>query len=354
LAICTLVILFGPQLAEWGLAVLGCPLGYGAAGAGCGGVLALPARPLGALAGAAPPLETCFVLVQQLWPLLLVWGIAIVLSTRADRRPAALAQPEDQRESVAAAATATATVAIARMSAEEARAQWVADREREQASDALAAQRTVRQQLMAETRFIGATALVCWLLICGFLGFCLTFGLPLLGGVHVEIALDFFGCGQSTGIAYDPMMLACPALEERFQPYRQPFFGALLSPVWLFTQFGDVLLVWLGAILLLAALPLFRLGFRPVLRAYPVMSITLAVIASLAALAMAAAWLAPMNAPGGRFHEPVPAIAFIESAAILILSGLLALGLGLSVLIIALVLARRSRRADASTAVRKR
>lgn len=353
LALVALVVFFGPQIAERGLAVLGCSLGYGAAGAGCGGVLAVPARPLAALAGAAPPLETSFVLVQQLWPLLLIWGVAIVLSTRADRRPATSLNTGVSSGAAAATAAAATATATARLNAEEARARWVAERELEQASDVLAAERTLRQQLMAETRFLGWIGLLCWLLICGLLGFCLAFGLPLLGGVNAEAALDFFGCGHATGLAYDPMLGACPVLEQRFAPYRQPFFGALLSPVWLFTQFGDVLLIWLCCILLLALLPLLRLGIRPVFRAYPAMSVTLGVIAGLAVVALAGNWLAPMEAARGRFHEPVPALAFIESVAALILSGVLALGLGLVVLVMVVVLTRRSRRADASSLGRK-
>ena len=91
-----LLVLFGPQFAEWGLALLGCPLGYGAPGAGCGGLLAVAAGPLAALAGAAPPLETSIVLVHRLWPLLLVWGIAILLSARADRPLAEPAHADDR------------------------------------------------------------------------------------------------------------------------------------------------------------------------------------------------------------------------------------------------------------------
>ena len=333
-----LAVLFGPQLAEWGLALLGCPLGYGAPGAGCGGVRAVVVGPLAALAGAAPPLETSIVLVHRLWPLLLVWGVAIVLSTRADRPLAEPAHADDQRAAGLGVAAATG------LSAEQTRAQWVADREREQANDARVAQRSLRQQLGADTRFIGSIALTCWILICALLGFCLAFGLPLLGGVSAEIALDLFGCGP----AHDSMMRACPGLEQRFEPYRQPFVGALLSPVWLFTQFGDVLLVWLAIIGLLAVLPLLRLGIRPVFRSYPVMSVTLIVITTLSVIAMAGGWLAQMDNPGGGFHEPVPAIAFIESVVALILSGVLALVLGLGALIMALALARRSRRATAT------
>ncbi|MCB1608669.1 MAG: hypothetical protein KDI71_17010, partial [Xanthomonadales bacterium] len=77
-------------------------------------------------------------------------------------------------------------------------------------------------------------------------------------------------------------------------------------------------------------------------------SVTLIVIAILAAIAMGGTWLAPMDNPGAGFHEPVPAIAFMESIVALILSGVLALVLGLGALIMALALARRSRRATAT------
>ncbi len=342
LLLCAVLVLFGPQLSELGLSALGCRVGYGLSGVACGGALGGPIRALTRWGQASPPVETLFLLVSQLWPLLLLWVAAVALSMRADltRTTRTL-----ERDTPAAAPEPSK----ARLSADEARAQWIAAREAEQANETQADKRALSEQLFAETRFVGIVALACWLLICGFFAFCLAFGLPLLGGLSAEHTLAAFGCNAPTAEAMDPLSKACGALESRLEPYLRPFVGALLSPVWLFTQLGDVLLFWLGGIFLLAVLPVLRLGLRRVLKTFPAMSLTLLVATTLAAAGTAGAWLnsaSSSTGPSVGDGIPVPALAFLETVALLVGSGVVLLILCLCTIIALLVLARRSRRGD--------
>lgn len=333
LALCVLLVLFGPQVAELGLSVLGCPLGYGLPGAACGGFLAGPASALASWVRVAPPVETLFLLLQQLWPLLLIWGAGVLLSMRADR--AAVDQPPLRQLDSEAAQNAEGPGST-RLSEGEAQAQWVQPRQREQALEEEARRRSLTEQLFAEARFLGIAAVSCWVLIFGLFAFCVAFGVPLLGGVSADSVLNAFGCLQPAQAAMDPLTNACGLLQERLAPYRKPFFGALLSPVWLFTQFSDLLLLWLGSILLVAVLPIFRLGVRRVLRTHPATAFALFAVSAMSTYALASLWLlgAPEWASAQRSTNGVaPAVAALEVifffALVLVLLVLVVLVLGL-------------------------
>ncbi|SDD34501.1 hypothetical protein [Aquimonas voraii] len=344
-----LLVLFGPQLAEWGLSALGCPLGFGAPGAGCTGVLEAPARALVRWSQASPPLETAFVLFNQAWPLLLCWAAAVILSLRADRTRSTPA-PASPRGGSPPHSTPQG------LTPEAARARWIAARQHEQAEEALANSRALHDQLFAEAGFVGGVAFACALLICGLFAFCLAFGLPLLGGVSAEYTLHAFGCDAPAQAAMDPLARACGTLEQRLGPYRQPFFGALLSPLWLFTQFGDVLLLWLLCISALTVLPALRFGLRRLLRAYPPIWLGLIATACLAAIATVSGWLSSASHSNGSLPgpgDPVPALAFLQNIALALLVGCVLLVLATLACVAAVVMTVRARRNPSGPSTRK-
>ncbi len=343
LLIWTLLALFGPQMGEQALRILGCPGGHGHAGAACGGPLQGLTAAVAAWVSTAPPIDTVFLLVHQLWPLLLLWAAAVLVSARAE--PAG--HQDRVRGPVAGAEQRTAPPVAQKLAPQEAQAQWIEARQREQAGEVQAEQRSLSEQLFAEARFLGYLAVACWTLIFGLLAFCLAFGLPLLGGINAEHTLNAFGCQSVASAPVDALMSACGALEERFEPYLRPFYGALFSPLWLFTQFGDLLLLWLATILLLVLLPALRLGARRLIRAYPATALALLVATMLAAMGfIVASTIGPdaLIAGSSRPSDPVPALAALEVIITIAAMGTVILLLALCSLLTVFLLTRRSRR----------
>ncbi len=251
-----LMVLFGPSVAEFGLGALGCAGRLGSPGSGCGGFASLLAGRLAPWLAAMPPLESGFVLLEQAWALLLVWAALLALSIKNDRSPRApRVRPKDRDQEVSGVAEPAGRA----LSFAAQQAQWVRQREREQAEALQQAQQSLSQRLMAEGLFWAALGVLLWALLAGLIVFCLAFGTPLLGGVSAEQLLHTLGCAQPQ-VTASPWVGLCDFWVERLAPYQKPWVGALLAPMWLFTQFHDLLLLWLGVIVALAALPFFRLG----------------------------------------------------------------------------------------------
>ena len=80
---------------------------------------------------------------------------------------------------------------------------------------------------------------------------------------------------------------------DRLAPYQRPWYGALLSPIWLFAQFSGVLLAWMALVSGLVGVLASRLGWGPLLHETP-----LVVKAGGLALLFAALF--------GQFYGPVP------------------------------------------------
>jgi hypothetical protein len=66
--------------------------------------------------------------------------------------------------------------------------------------------------------------------------------------------LQVLGCNPGT---FDPLVSACMSNPGfwtlRLQPFLLPILGQLGSPLWLFWQFGDVLVYWFAATALVLA-----------------------------------------------------------------------------------------------------
>ncbi|MCB1588934.1 MAG: hypothetical protein KDI56_08535 [Xanthomonadales bacterium] len=245
LAFVSLWILFGPSLAAASLEALGCSGSL----SGCGRQTNALSAWLVPWLSARPPVETSFVLLTQSWPLLLVWSGLIALSMRSDRNRTAAS---DRDATAPIDESGTPSTAVPKVSD---RTAWIEARQREQHAESQLREQTLRQRLRTEGVGLLNMVVAGWLLLAGLLAFCFAFGVPLLGGWSSEVLLGALGCDTPEGPGS-----ACGFWMERLAPYRQPFVGALLSPVWLFTQFFDLLLLWLGLILLLALLPVYRLG----------------------------------------------------------------------------------------------
>ena len=228
LGYCATMVFLGPSVAEFGLGVLGC------AGSGCYGLAIFPANALAPWLNVAPPVETVFLLLQKSWFLITVWIGLIVLSVRADRlmAPPGKAQPNAarSREPRPVSSTRSASVAV-------------------QSKSALPG--------------------VIILLLAALAIFCVVLGTPLIGGLSAESILRTLGCADHGRMGSNPWSGFCGFWTERLEPYQRPWYGALLSPVWLFTQFSDVLLIWMGLILVLVLSLAYRLGWGEFVKTTP-------------------------------------------------------------------------------------
>ena len=290
LGFCVAFILFGPQLAESGLRMLGCSSRGGMATADCSGISGLIARRLTPFLSTMPPVETGFALIQGFWGLLAIWLGLIVLGIRAGRDDSVTSPPP---LSVAEPATTAAPASLAeperRTSWQAQQAEWIRSRQAEQQAEQAAEQRSLTQRLLAEGLFWGAVAALWWTLLAGLIAFCIAFGTPLLGGASAGALFNALGCTGHSSMVSDPCGAGLAGFwAERLAPYREPFIGAVMSPFWLFTQFGDLLLIWLAALLLLALLPVYRFGWRMVVvqAEHPVVMRVLFILFVLATLAL--------------------------------------------------------------------
>ncbi|PJI98303.1 hypothetical protein CLU85_3123 [Acidovorax sp. 69] len=144
-----------------------------------------------------------FVLLSNFWGLLLAWGLALYAARWADHNPAA------------------ATALLQR---------WLPRKGHATSADFL--------------RWgVGCTF---WLLLAGFIGFCLALGLPIVGNQTARAILESLGCSPGT---FDPFSSPCMRAPgfwtSRLSLYVIPLAGPLLAPVWLVMGFWDVLLGWM-------------------------------------------------------------------------------------------------------------
>lgn len=147
-----------------------------------------------------------FVLLTHFWGLLLVWGLALVAARWADRNPAAAAALLQR---------------------------WLPRRSTATPADVL------------RWSVTGAF----WLLLAGFIGFCLALGVPIVGNQNARAIMESLGCSPGT---FDPFSSPCMKVPGFWTPrlslYFVPLAGPLLAPVWLVMGFWDVLLGWLALI----------------------------------------------------------------------------------------------------------
>ncbi|PKM04672.1 MAG: hypothetical protein CVV16_03890 [Gammaproteobacteria bacterium HGW-Gammaproteobacteria-6] len=258
LAFVVLMVLFGPSVAERVLHTLGCSMHPGSSEAGCQGLAILPGRLLAPWLSVVPPVDTMFLLLEQTWLLIAGWLVAIVFSARSDRRPQlpVSSQPLASTVKKQKVITSTADTTYA-----EQRAEWLSQKQEEQAQQQIADELSFHRRILAETGLWGVLSILYVALLAGLFAFCLALGLPLVGGITAQSLLHALGCADQALMASNPLGGFCGFWTERLEPYQQPWFGALLSPIWLFTQFSDVLLIWLGLIVLLALMFVYRVGW---------------------------------------------------------------------------------------------
>jgi len=247
---CSAMVFLGPSVAEFGLGALGCPGSRGPAESGCQGLAILPANALVPWLYVAPPVETTFLLLQQSWALIAGWLVLIALSVRSDRRrvPLGAAQPNAPRTNELSSASSTGNAPF-----------------EDQRTGLLSLHRRFR----AEGALWGSLSMAIVLLLAALAVFCLVLGTPLIGGVSAESILQTLHCSDQSLMGSNPWSGLCGFWIDRLEPYQRPWYGALLSPFWLFTQFSDVLLIWMALILFLVLMFAYRLGWRTLFKKTP-------------------------------------------------------------------------------------
>lgn len=340
LALCSTMVLFGPTVAERVLQVLGCSGRPGAADSGCQGLAVLPASALAPWLWVAPPVETIFLLLQQTWPLLGVWLALVWLSMHSDRRPRlpGVARPDSLqiRQTRVAAVAANASHA-------ERQAAWISQKQAEQAQAQRIQQLSLHRRMLTEGTLWGSLWMACIFLVVGLATFCLALGAPLIGGLSAESLLHAFGCSNESLMASNALSGSCGFWSERLEPYLRPWYGALFSPIWLFTQFPDVLLGWMGLILLFSLSVVYRAGWAlvfkntsPAVKAGALIMFTAALLGLLYQLSPGAEL--PVQTVGdsglGGGGSIIEALFVIGAVLVLVLAAAL---VGLIVLVIALV-----------------
>jgi hypothetical protein len=258
-----LMVLFGASVAELGLEALGCPGRPGSSETGCQGLAMLPAQGLVPWLSVTPPLETTFLLLEEAWLLMAGWVGLIVLSVRSDRRPK---PPVDTQHEALVVSEQSAIASSGNTSYAAQQAEWIRHKQAEQAQEREAEQLSLYRRLQVEGALWGSLSIVFIFMLGGLAVFCLALGTPLIGGLSAQSLLHTFGCANQSLMASNPLGGFCGFWTDRLEPYQRPWFGALFSPVWLFTQFSDVLLIWMALILLLALMFVYRVGWLMVFK----------------------------------------------------------------------------------------
>ncbi len=338
LAYCATWVLFGPSVGELGLEAFGCPGRLGSAETGCQGLAILPAYALAPWLSVVPPVDTTFLLLQQSWLLIGAWLALIVLSMRSDRRqglPGAVHPGSVQAsETIAVASTLNASSAARQ-------AQWIDQKQAEQEELHRVEQLSLQRRIIAEGALWGSLWIAFVLLVGGLAAFCLALGTPLIGGLNAEGLLRSFGCSDLSLMASNPWSGTCDFWTERLEPYRQPWVGALFSPIWLFTQFSDVLLIWMASILLVALLFVYRLGWALVFKhTPPVVKVGASImfVAALAGLFYQGAIVTPppVSSGGGGLGAGANVVELFFWVGAVVVAGLTVALITLIVLVIAL------------------
>ena len=177
------------------------------------GLAILPANALMPWLSVAPPVESTFLLLQQSWVLIAGCLVAIVLSVRSDRR----------------------------------------------------------RGLSSAVQSKGLLPNVIVLLLVALAVFCLLLGTPLIGSLSAESILRTLRCSAPLLMDSNPWGGLCGFWIDRLEPYQRPWYGALLAPVWLFTQFSAVLLAWMALIAVLVLAFAYRLGWGALMNKTPIL-----------------------------------------------------------------------------------
>lgn len=199
------------------------------------GLAILPANALMPWLSVAPPVESTFLLLQQSWVLIAGWLVAIVLSVRSDRRrglPGAVQPHTPRTRDLRSAAAAAGSAPLVGQSNG-----WLPN--------------------------------VIVLLLVALAVFCLLLGTPLIGSLSAESILRTLRCSAPLLMDSNPWGGFCGFWIDRLEPYQRPWYGALLAPVWLFTQFSAVLLAWMALIAVLVLAFAYRLGWGALLNKIP-------------------------------------------------------------------------------------
>ncbi|WP_431095766.1 hypothetical protein [Polaromonas aquatica] len=210
---CISFALIGGVIAEQAMAALNCQYNANPTAGSCSFLQNALASRFAPFLSAETPLDYPFMLLHSFWGFILVWLVAIGFARHAShnlRSPAA-----------APASTIPTTVSPLQ---------------------------TLHATLQASF----------WILLVGLIAFCIAFGTPFLGTYVSREVLQALGCSPG---GFDPLVSACMASPgfwtPRLQPFLLPFLGQLGSPLWLFWQFGDVLIIWVTMIAVVFVLKLY-------------------------------------------------------------------------------------------------
>jgi hypothetical protein len=216
LLFCISFALIGGVLAEQAMTALNCQYHADSRAGTCSFLQSAIASRLAPFLSAQTPLDYPFMLLRNFWGLILVWLAAIGFARHAYQNP---------RKRVIAPRTPAPTVPTA-----------------------VSLQRTLHRVLQASF----------WILLGGLVVFCIAFGTPFLGTYVSREILGALGCSPGS---FDPLVSACMSTPgfwtQRLQPFLVPILGQLGSPLWLFWQFGDVLIGWVAVIGIVIALQVY-------------------------------------------------------------------------------------------------
>ncbi|AYQ30081.1 MULTISPECIES: hypothetical protein [unclassified Polaromonas] len=213
LLFCISLALVGGVVAEQVMAALNCQYRADPRTGSCSFLQHALASGFAPFLSAETPLDYPFMLLRNFWGLILVWLAAIAWSRHAWLNP---------RQ---APATRRAPVPTA-----------------------ISLQQGLHKVLHASF----------WILLVGLIAFCIAFGTPFLSTWLAREILQTLGCSPGS---FDPLVSACMSKlgfwTPRLQPFLLPFLGQLGSPLWLFWQFGDVLVYWFALTALVLALKVY-------------------------------------------------------------------------------------------------
>lgn len=216
LLFCISFALMGGVIAEQAMAALNCQYNADPRARSCPFLQNALASRFAPFLSAETPLDYPFMLLRGFWGLILVWLAAIGFARHAYQNP--------RKRAIAPLALAPTI------------------------STAGSLQQTLHRVLQASF----------WILVVGLVLFCLAFGTPLLGTYVSREILEALGCSPGS---FDPLVSACMSKPgfwtQRLQPFLLPFLGQLGSPLWLFWQFGDVLVAWVALIGIVIALQVY-------------------------------------------------------------------------------------------------
>jgi len=210
---CISFALTGGVIAEQLMTALNCQFRTDPRAGTCSFLQNALASRLSPFLSAETPLDYPFMLLRNFWGLILVWLAAIGFARHAYQNP----------RQVTTASRATVRTAVS-------------------------PQQRLHQFLQASF----------WILLAGLVAFCIAFGTPFLSTYVSREILQALGCNPGT---FDPLVSACMSKPGfwtlRLQPFLLPLLGQLGSPLWLFWQFGDVLIYWSAAIAAVLALKVY-------------------------------------------------------------------------------------------------